>query len=137
MSKSRQRYTAAQVIDALERTKGMVFLAAKILGCSHVTVYNYAKRYASVKKAIDANRGEVIDVAELKLFEAIRAGEHWAVAFALKTIGKHRGYVERQEFQRINEGELDDKIAEELARLDRARKDATAPPAGADADAAD
>ena len=126
-----------QVIDELNRTKGMVYLAARQLGCHPNTVFNYAKRYKSVKRAIDANRGEVVDVAELKLYEAIRAGEHWAVAFALKTIGKHRGYVERQEFQRVNEGELDDKIAEELARLARAKETATAPTVEADADAAD
>lgn len=135
---NRQRYTAGQVIAALERTKGMVFLAAQILGCSHVTVYNYAKRYTSVQKAIDANRGEVVDAAELKLYDAILAGEHWAVAFALKTIGKHRGYVEKRALDvRVSEGELDDTIKRELARLARIKETATAPTPGADADAAD
>ena len=137
MAGSGQRYTAAQVIHALDINKGMVYLAAKSLGCSHVTVYNYAKRYPTVQRAIDANRGYVIDVAELKLYDAILAGEHWAVAFTLKTIGKHRGYVERQEFQKVNEGELDDAIKAELARVAHAKEAATARTAGADADAAD
>jgi len=105
MSKSRQRYTREQVVAALEKTKGMVFLAAKILGCSHVTVYNYAKRYKSVQQAIDANRGKVVDTAELKLYDAILAGEHWAVAFALRTIGRDRGYVEKQALDVTSGGE--------------------------------
>ena len=102
---NRQRYTAAQVIHALDINKGMVFLAAKSLGCSHVTVYRYAKRYASVQKAIDANRGEVVDFAELKLYNAIVAGEHWAVTFALRTIGRDRGYVEKQALDVTTGGE--------------------------------
>ena len=106
MAGSKQRYTREQVVAALEKTKGMVYLAAKVLGCSYVTVYNYAKRYKSVQQAIDANRGEVIDAAELKLYNAILAGEHWAVAFALKTIGKHRGYVEKQAVDLKTDGEL-------------------------------
>jgi len=75
----------------------MVYLAAEALGCSHQTVYNYAKRYKSVQEAIDRNRGHVIDTAEVALYRAILAGEHWAVTFALKTIGKDRGYTERSE----------------------------------------
>ena len=94
------------MIDALSRTKGMVYLAAKMLGCSHTTIYNYAKRHPTVQRAIDANRGEVVDVAELKLYEAIQAGEHWAVAFALRTIGKNRGYTERQEVTGADGGNI-------------------------------
>lgn len=107
---NKQRYTAAEVVQALNVNKGMVYLAAKSLGCSHVTVYNYAKRYRSVQKAIDANRGEVVDVAELKLYDAILAGEHWAVAFALRTIGKHRGYTERHEIAGADGGEINIKV---------------------------
>ena len=36
---TRQRYTQAQVIDALHETKGMVYLAAKRLGCEAQTIY--------------------------------------------------------------------------------------------------
>ena len=91
------RWTCEQMIAALQRTKGMVYLAARDLGCSHQTVYNYAKRHPSVQDAIDSNRGGFIDVAELKLWEAVNKGQPWAVAFALKTIGKNRGFTERQE----------------------------------------
>ena len=92
----KKRYTAADVIDALRETHGMVYLAADRLGCSHTTVYNYMKKHPSVKTEFDRMRGKLLDNAEQKLRGAILAGEHWAVAFALKTIGKHRGYVEKQ-----------------------------------------
>jgi len=92
-------FTAQQMIEALTATKGMVSLAAKLIGCSPTTVRSYVRRYASVAAAIADQREEVTDVAELSLFKAIQAGEAWAVCFYLKTQGKDRGYVERYETQ--------------------------------------
>lgn len=93
----RQHYSAEQIIDALKATKGMIYLAADRLGCSHNTIYNYAKRYASVKAELEKQDGVVNDTAELKLFQAIHNGEPWAIKYRLSTKGKDRGYVERQE----------------------------------------
>lgn len=91
------RFTVQQVIDAINSTHGMVYLAAKALGCSHNTVYKYAKRHPTIQQAIDANRGRMLDTAESKLEAAIETGESWAVQFALRTLGKNRGYVERRQ----------------------------------------
>jgi hypothetical protein len=94
---AKPKFTATQVAKVLDEHKGMVYLAAKALGCSHVTIYNYAKRHPTVQEAIDRNRGQVVDVAEMALYDAILRQEHWAVAFALRTIGKDRGYTEKHE----------------------------------------
>src|SRR5262245_33874272 len=96
---ARPRYTAQQVIDALHATRGLVYLAAKRLQCDPDTVMNYCKRHPTVEQAKHDARGELLDNAEEKLWEAVQRGEAWAIAFALKTIGKSRGYVERQELQ--------------------------------------
>jgi hypothetical protein len=90
-------YTAAQIIAALQETKGMMFLAAKRLGCSHETIRRYCQRYPTVQAAKDMERGEMVDTAELKLWHSIQQGEAWGIAFCLKTLGKDRGYVERSE----------------------------------------
>lgn len=92
---SRQKFTQAQVIDALKETKGMVYLAAKRLGCEAQTIYNYRDRYPAVRAEMEQQDGEVDDAAEMKLYQAIIAGEPWAVQFRLRTKGKGRGYVER------------------------------------------
>ena len=92
---SRQKYTQAQVIAALRETKGMVYLAAKRLGCEAQTIYNYRDRYPAVRAEMEQQDGEVDDAAEMKLYQAIIAGEPWAVQFRLRTKGKGRGYVER------------------------------------------
>ena len=105
-----QRFTPQQVADALNETRGMVFLAAKKLGCSDVTIYNYAKRYKAVGDALRQQRGQFVDMAELKLWNAVNEGEAWAVQFALRTLGKERGYVERSEvthdFSRMSDEQL-------------------------------
>ena len=92
---TKQRYTQAQVIAALRETKGMVYLAAKKLGCEAQTVYNYRDRYPAVRAEMEQQDGEVDDAAEMVLYKAIMAGEPWAVQFRLRTKGKGRGYVER------------------------------------------
>jgi hypothetical protein len=91
------RYTAQQVADVLTETKGMMFIAAQRLGCSQETVRQYCKRFALVQAAKDAQRGIMVDTAELKLWQSIQNGESWGITLCLKTIGKDRGYVERQE----------------------------------------
>jgi hypothetical protein len=91
------RYTPAQVIAALKKSKGMVFIAAKRLRCDPETIYNYCRRYPAVDRVKQAQRGEMVDLAETRLLQAIQKGEPWGIALCLKTIGKDRGYVERQE----------------------------------------
>lgn len=86
-----ERYTAQEVIDALERGYTCVG-AGQLLGCSAETVRNYANKYPTVKTALRAKRSELVDLAEMSLRRAIMAGEAWAVALTLKTLGKDDGY---------------------------------------------
>lgn len=90
-------YRTADIMAALERTHGMIYLAAKELSCSPHTIYRRAEKDKKVQDIIDSYRGQLIDKAELKLEQAVMSGEPWAVQFSLRTIGKARGYVERQE----------------------------------------
>src|SRR4029453_13453049 len=73
----------------------MVTVAARQLNCNVDTVLNYCKRYAMCEKAKKGARDEILDECELRLVAAIRRDEGWAIAFALKTIGRSRGYGER------------------------------------------
>jgi hypothetical protein len=103
----KQKFTAAQVIEALEKTCGMKGPAARLLGCSRRTVANYAKRYASVAEAIEEQRELNLDAAEMSLLRAVERGEAWAVCFYLKTQGKHRGYTEKTEVEDLVKQELE------------------------------
>ena len=98
-----ERYTAQEMIDALERGYTCVG-AGQVLGCSAETVRNYANKYPTVKAALRAKRCELVDLAEMSLRRAIMAGEAWAVALTLKTLGKDAGYVERVQNEHMGEG---------------------------------
>ena len=120
---ARQRYTVEQIIAALKDSKGLIYLAARRLGCHHSTVVRYADKYPKIRETINACRETRIDVAESKLDEAVERGEAWAVCFTLKTIGKPRGYVERQELTGKDGGPVEcdfegarEKLAQQLAR---------------------
>lgn len=90
-----QKYTNQAIIDALAKTRGMIYLAARVIGCSPGTIYHRMARSTAIREAVDNSRGEMIDIAEQKLRMAVDDREPWAVALVLKTIGKSRGYTER------------------------------------------
>lgn len=107
------KFKPSQVVQALEETRGMIYLAAERLGCHPETVYNYAKRYASVRAAINRHRGRTTDIAELKLYQAISDGESWAIQYYLRTQGKSRGYGERVDIS-VQIAQAAAKVAEEF-----------------------
>jgi hypothetical protein len=90
-----RKYSPAQVAASLTRNKGVVSVVAQQLGIARWSVYRYINQYEAVRRAYDDQRASMLDLAELKLHEAIARGEAWAIQFALKTIGKERGYAEK------------------------------------------
>jgi hypothetical protein len=114
---AKQRFTQEQVVSALQQSKGMVTVAARLLRCVPNTVQAYIDRYPAVAEAKRLEREGMLDVAELALLKAIQAGEGWAVCFTLKTIGKSRGYVERQEITGADGGAIAVEAAPARERL--------------------
>jgi len=92
-----ERIPTDRIIQALRETNGLVSLAAKRVPCSITTINVRRKRVQAVEQVIQECRGELVDLGELALRKAVLAGEPWAVSLVLKTLGKDRGYVERQE----------------------------------------
>lgn len=101
-----QKFTAQQVADAITETRGFITYTAKRLGCDRSTVYSYINKYAVCKKALEDARETMLDTAEMRLWEQINAGDTTAIIFTLKTIGKGRGYVERQELTGADGGPI-------------------------------
>lgn len=89
-----RKYPLALIIATIRETRGMIALAARKLGCERKTIYHAAKRHPSVQQAIDEEREVILDETELRLVEAVQAGEPWAVQFFLKTQGRARGYAD-------------------------------------------
>jgi hypothetical protein len=97
-----ERYTVKQVIEAITDNKGILSSAATALGCNRRTLQNYANRYPTVKEALDEAREAAIDHVESKLMGRIDSGDTTAMIFFLKTQGRNRGYIERQEVTGAN-----------------------------------
>ena len=90
--------TAARIIKALKETNGLLTMAATRSGIGYRTVCRYVAEYPSVKEAAHNAHEAMLDFAEGKLYSKIKAGDNTAIIFYLKTQGKARGYIERQEF---------------------------------------
>ncbi len=110
------KYTTEEVIKAIEEAKGILADAARKLGCTRRTVHNYVNRYPTVKAVYKDETEKSVDYAEGKLMDLIKAKNVSAIIFFLKTKGKHRGYVERQEI--AHEGEMTQKIKIIEVRMD-------------------
>lgn len=96
MTEGWTKHTLPEVLEAVE--KGITVAGtARVLGCDRKTVQNYARRWKAVAEALEAKRHELVDLSEMALRGAVLRGEPWAVAFALRTLGKDRGYSERHE----------------------------------------
>ena len=130
---SNPKYTTEQIIDALRAKKGLIYLAAGLLGCAPSTIYRKADHVKAVEDAIKDARGILVDHAEEKLSAAVDAGEPWAVSMVLKTLGKDRGYTERQEVTGKDGGaiavdlNLKALTDEELVRFEQLTRKATDP----------
>lgn len=103
------------LLEALEKSMGVVTDACKLVGISRVTYYEYYNNDEEFKASVDDISNVALDFVESKLFEKINGvsigklnekGEvesykvppsDTALIFYLKTKGKKRGYIERQE----------------------------------------
>lgn len=92
---SNEKYSPMKIIEALKATRGMIATAARLLGCSRQTIYESIARHPEINAVVAGERDLMLDTAELRLMEAIEAGESWAVKFFLTTQGQVRGYIER------------------------------------------
>ena len=85
------------MIEALEKTLGIVTNACKMAGISRETHYRWLKEDDKYKEAVDGISDIALDFAESQLHLQIMNGEVSSTIFYLKTKGKRRGYIERQE----------------------------------------
>lgn len=109
------------MLEALKKTFGRVSMAAEMVGINRCTHYKWLEQDAEYKEAFEEINEAAIDFVESKLFEKITgvsvqretmAGPEiyeqppsdTAIIFYLKTKGKKRGYVEKQEIEHSGSG---------------------------------
>lgn len=93
----RQNPTLKKVmIKALEKCMGIVTTAAKMAGINRSTHYEWLKTDPEYKDKVEALEDLILDFAETNLHQQIEEGNTTATIFLLKTRGRKRGYIERQ-----------------------------------------
>jgi hypothetical protein len=97
MDKTEQHKRA--MLDALEKSLGVVTAACKAVGIGRTTHYLWMQEDAEYKSAVDGLSDVALDFAESQLHKQIKDGNSTATIFFLKTKGKKRGYIERQEVE--------------------------------------
>ena len=86
-----------KMLKALEEFYGIVTTASQKAGISRQTHYRWLEEDEEYKTKVQDIRNSAIDFVESKLFDCIKSEKETSIIFYLKTIGKSRGYVPRQE----------------------------------------
>jgi hypothetical protein len=89
---------------------GVVTTAAKIAGIDRSTHYEWLKTDEDYNQKVIDLENVTLDFAESQLHKQVKEGNTTATIFLLKTKGKKRGYIERQEIQM--DGAIESKIIE-------------------------
>jgi len=95
MNKTEQHKKA--ILEALEKSLGVVTTACKKVGVGRTTYYGWLNDDKDFADKVNDIQNIALDFVESKLFENIKEGKTSEMIFYLKTKGKKRGYVERQE----------------------------------------
>jgi hypothetical protein len=90
-------HTKKALLEALEKSLGVVTTACKLVGIARSTFYEYVKDDPEFAEAVKDINEVTIDFAESQLHKQIKDGNTTATIFYLKTKGKKRGYVEKTE----------------------------------------
>tara|TARA_R110000823_G_scaffold82163_2_gene186413 strand:+ start:88 stop:468 length:381 start_codon:yes stop_codon:yes gene_type:complete len=112
------------MIQALEKSLGVVTSACKSVGINRSTHYEWMNTDEEYKKEVEDVENVALDFAESQLHKQIKEGNTAGTIFYLKTKGKKRGYVERTEVhQETTHKSLDVHIISTGVPLARSEKD--------------
>jgi hypothetical protein len=109
-------FTDDELEDALRASHGLLWPAAKLLNVTRGAVAQRvdanADRFGPIIKEM---REALVDGAESTLATAVHAGDMQASIYALRTVGRARGYGDRQEITGADGGPLEIDVGAALA----------------------
>jgi hypothetical protein len=84
-------------LEAFEKHATNISRACKSVGIERQTHYDWKSRNLTYKAKIEAIEESMIDFAESVLYKNMKDGKEQSILFFLKTRGRKRGYIEKQE----------------------------------------
>jgi hypothetical protein len=96
---NKSEHIKKKLLTALERSLGVVTTACRQSDIGRTTFYKYYKEDLEFKEKVDDISNIALDFAESQLHQLMQGDSPnpTSVIFYLKTKGKHRGYVEKQQ----------------------------------------
>ena len=107
-----------QFPDVLKKSMGIVTTACNALSISRTTYYKWRDTDAEFAAECDEAQETTLDHVESKLMENIDVNDTPCILFYMKTKGKKRGYVERNEITGANGGAIQtEELSDSQAKL--------------------
>ena len=95
IKENKTEHNKKRLLEALEKSLGVVTTACRSVNIGRTTFYTYYKEDIKFKKAVDDISNIALDFAESQLHQLMQDGNPSSVIFYLKTKGKNRGYYEK------------------------------------------
>ena len=111
---NKTEHTKKALLEALEKSLGVVTTACKKVGVGRTTYYDWYNTDKEFKDSVDELKNVALDFAESQLHKQIQDNSTAATIFYLKTQGKKRGYIEKQEIDLTSGNEQINKIEIEI-----------------------
>ena len=86
-----------EFLKVLKNKRGNISVACDASNIARRTYYYWIEKDQEFKQKAEEAQESLIDLAESKLMENIEANDNTSIIFFLKTKGKKRGYIEKQE----------------------------------------
>lgn len=97
-------YKKCEIKKAIDGSFGLMSTIAKKLGCNWHTAKKYVDKF-DLTKELEAEREKKLDFTETMHLQNIKAGDTASIIFTLKTLGRNRGYSEKQNIDITTNGE--------------------------------
>jgi len=102
----RDQYRAAEFIEAIPGSGGIISTIAARVGCAWDTAKRYIENYATVRQAYENECEKVTDLAEAVVIGEIKNRDVHTAKWYLMMKGRSRGYVQSQRNENENSGEV-------------------------------
>jgi len=105
-----KNYPLEHVLEQIEGSGGITLTVAQRLGCDWLTAKRYVEKWETTKRAFEAEREKVLDVAESVVNRNIQLAyrmqnetqqpvDSGDAKWVLSRLGKSRGYADKQELE--------------------------------------
>lgn len=91
-------------LEVIDLAAGNISVSCKKIGISRKTYYRWMDEDEDFRNKVNEINEALLDMAETMLMKGIKDGKTTEIIFYLKTKGRERGYVERQELDHTTKG---------------------------------